>query len=537
MNLGAKRTNSISASNKFIAIYCIILSICNVQSMEENCNAINNIINTNRSQLIDHHNESISDYDEEKESNYHSLINKHAPKLSAENLRHNNIIHNSVVYNSNNNMIRNIVKNIKKYPTEYKPQQLEGFKITMEPQYNQEYEKYLFSIDDSYLISKGNINTIQNDIDTIVKDVILDRNDDDVLYINKTEEEKIKSLYNSIVNYYNSHAEYIFDHNIRNNQNIQNSNNIIQQNNNCIAKQYNASKTYIPFKLLQIIYSSIKKYGENIAYKTINRIYNYNRDQVHNYFKGIYENDEFNPEVNKKNKGFLGTYSLNNIPNHKELDKLKGKALADYWEYANHSIKMFPSINIHYTDEYLQEAHKRWTNNIQFTLNNIIEQNINNRPIDSILNYYTIVANRAPNIYLSNDVIDFIHKKLGINDTIYFIDKFIKTKQQYLTEDDLPNNDAYFPNILNEYPNGNIKEYKVNIYNNNCIVYIFNSSDQYNSDGVNRIIIDNGKEELYNRIVSPDTIFNIPRWHINKYYKINREGNKEYNTVFLYYIR
>ena len=248
MNLSAKRTHSILASNKFIAMYCIALSICNVQSMDENYNAINNIINTNRIQLTDHCNASISDGDEEKESNFHSLLNKHSPKLSI-----NNIANNSVVYNSNDNMIRNIVKNIKKYPTNYKPQQLEGFKITMEPQHNQEYEKYLFSIDDSYLISKCNIEKIQNDIDTIVKDIVLDRNDDDVLYKNKTEEEKIKSLYNSIVNYYNSYAEYILDPNMRNNQNIQNSNNIMQHNNNCIVNKYDASKIYIPFKILNFV--------------------------------------------------------------------------------------------------------------------------------------------------------------------------------------------------------------------------------------------------------------------------------------------
>ena len=80
------------------------------------------------------------------------------------------------------------------------------------------------------------------------------------------------------------------------------------------------------------------------------------------------------------------------------------------------------------------------------------------------------MANRSPNIYLSNDVIDFIYKKLDINDTIYFIDKFIKIKQNNLTEDDIPNENNNFQNIFNEYPNGNLKDYKINVYDKKIVL-------------------------------------------------------------------
>lgn len=29
--------------------------------------------------------------------------------------------------------------------------------------------------------------------------------------------------------------------------------------------------------------------------------------------------------------------------------------------------------------------------------------------------------------------------------------------------------------------------------------------------------------------------FNLQKWNISKYSKLNRENNKEYNTLFLYY--
>lgn len=515
--------------SKIIAVsFIALITTNNVQSMEEECTPTENIINSNNkfhqtSNIVN----NINDDEEERNNDYNCLANlqihKSSPKFSID-----NIIHNSVISNS---AIRKIIRsNINTHPADYTQQKLEGISIINNREYDQKYEKFLFSIDDSNTLMQDNIKEIEKDIDTVVKDVILDRydNNDSVLYKNKIEEEKINTLCKAIISYYNGDSEY------------------------CVVNQYDTKKRYIPFKLLQIMYNSIKKYDIDIAYKTINKVYNENKDTVHNFFKEIYNSEKFDLETNKKNMGFLGSYNLNHIPNHKELNELQGKELADYWEYANRSTRMFPSINVHYTDEYLKEAYKRWSNNIQYDLNNIIEKSTNNKPIDNILNYYARVANRSPNIYLSNDVIDFIHKKLGIDDVIYFIDKFIKIKQQYLTEDDLPQSDHHnhpghphdcpqnygnFHNSLNEYPNGNIKEYKVNIYNQNCIVCIFKSSDKYGNAGENRIIINNEKEELYNRLMDANTTFNLPKWHINKYSRVNYEGNKEYNTLFLYYVK
>ena len=553
--------------SKIIAMSFIALITNDVQSMEENCvtsgndneintshrlNPVENIINNNISDDETNLQKNsvglkfkTKKFDIESPKRYKMVAFNEQDmdyKLSINNFfKNNNIAHNSVVYNSNDNAIRKVMKSIDRHPTDYEQQKLEGINILNNREDNQEHEKFLFSINDSNTLPQDNIDEIKNNIDTMVKDVVLDRDnyDDDVLYKNKTEEEKANSLCNSMMRYYNGNSEYIFNNNAH--------------NNNCIMNKYDSRKTYIPFKLLQIMYNSIKKYDRSVAYKTINLVYNKNKDTVHDYFKEIYSSEEFDPEINKKKKGFLGSYNLSHIPNHKELDEQKGKALADYWEYANRSTKMFPSINVHYTDEYLKEAHKRWSNNIQYDLNNIIEKNNNGRTIDNILNYYARVANRSPNIYLSNDVIDFIYKKLGINDVMYFIDKFIKIKQQYLTEDDLPQGDqhnhpgcvphnchqdyGHFQNLLDEYPNGNIKEYKVNIYNQNCVACIFNSSDKYGNAGANRIIINNEKEVLYNRLMEANTTFNLPKWNINKYSKINYEGNKEYNTLFLYYVK
>ena len=122
------------------------------------------------------------------------------------------------------------------------------------------------------------------------------------------------------------------------------------------------------------------------------------------------------------------------------------------------------------------------------------------------------MANRFSNIYLSNDVIDFIYKKLGVNDVIYFIDKFIHIKQQHLIEEDLPQDNANFINLFNGYPNGNLKYYNINIQTPNCIACVFNSSDYYNNvDGANRIIVDNNKEALYNRLTDINNNFNPKR--------------------------
>ena len=442
-------------SKIIIMSFITLITSNNVQSMEEDYTISSNVINTN----------NIRNNDEVKiNSNDHHFHNLHNILDGEDITQHNHVIQNSVIYNSNDNLIRNIIKRFENHPTNYEQQTLEGINIINNKDYNQEYEKFLFSIDDSSIIQQNNIKEITNNIDTVVKDIILNRNeyDDDVLYKDKTEDEKVNSLCNAMINYYNGNLDRIFDNNC-----------------NCITNKYDISKIYIPFKLLQIMHNSIKKYDRDIAYKTINKVYNKNKDAVHDFFKDIYNSKKFNSEINKKEKGFLGSYNLERIPNNNELEEQKGKALADYWEYANRSTKMFPSINVHYTDKYLKEAYRRWSDNIQYDLNNIIEKSANGKSIDNILNYYARVANRAPNIYLSNNIIDFIHKKLGINDVIYFVDKFIKIKQQYLTEDDLPQGDnqnhphgchqdyGNFHNSLNEYPNGNIKEYKVNIYNQN----------------------------------------------------------------------
>ena len=425
---------------------------------------------------------------------------------------------NNGIYNSNNHRISNVVKSIKKQPDNYKQQKIEGLSIIKDKKYNQEHEKYLFSFNDVNIIPNHRINEIKDKINNIITDTILDKKiNDDIPYKYKTTEQRINCLAESMIRYYNTNADYIFN----------NGNN----NNN----SYEIS--YIPFSILQIMYDSIGKYGKNIADKVINVVYNKNKDIVNDNFKTICQNKKFDLESIKKKQGFLGAYSFNNIPNKKELEELQGKELADYWKHANHNDKMFPSINVYYTDEYLKESYKRWSDNIQFKLNNIIEENIKDKPIDHILNYYTIVANRSPNIYLSNDVIDFIYKKLDINDTIYFINQFVTMKQNYLTDDDVPNEcAANFQNIFDEYPNGNLKDYNVNVYNKNCVALIFNSSDKYNAGAAgNNIITNPRKEDLYNRLNDANMAFNLPKWHINRYTKVNHEDNKEYNTIFLHY--
>lgn len=448
---------------------------------------------------------------------------------SMSNIINNNDINgpnNNVIYNSNDNRISNVVKSIKKQPDNYKQQKIEGLSIIKDNKHNKEYEQYLFSFDENNIIPRNKIDDVKEEINNVVKNIVLDKdNYNDIVYKNKTEEQRIDCLANAMIRYYNTHANYIFNQNIINNNGI---------NDNI----YEYEISYIPFSILQIMYDSIGKYGKNIADKVINVVYNDNQDKVNDNFKEICQNNKFDYEITKKKHGFLGSYSFNNVPNKKELDELQGKELANYWEHANHNEKMFPSVNVHYTDEYLKESYKRWNDNVQFKLNTIIEQNIKNKPIDHVLNYYAIVANRAPNIYLSNNVIDFIYKKLDINDTIYFIDKFIKMKQNYLTEDDIPSANNNFQNLLNEYPNKNLKDYNLNIYDKNCVALIFNSSDKYNSGVADNYIITNQrKEDLYNRLNDANMTFNLPKWNISRYSKINHDGNKEYNTLFLYYLK
>ncbi len=500
----------------------VTLNISNIKAMEDTDKG-DDVINTNHFQpvaAVMDNNPNLSIINEEEKDtglrnilNTNDFFNRQALQASIDNIIKNSIneLKNSVVYSSNNNKkYNNIISNINKYPTDYKQQKPVELSFIKDKQYNQEYEKFLFSIDDSNIIAANKIKEIQDDINLLIKNNIFENNPVD----------KIQNFYNVLIHYYNNNADKILNKNA------------------CATSEYDASKTYIPFKLLQIMYTIVKKYGEDIAQKVINKVYNSNKDTVHEHFKKIYNKQEFTPEEHKKTRGFLGNYQINKIPSHKELDTLQGKALANYWEYANHNEKIFPSINVHYTEEYLQEAYRRWQNNIQHKLNNIIEESNKNKTIDNIVNYYAIVANRSPNIYLSNDVIDFVHNKLGINDAIYFIDKFINIKQQYMTEDDLPVDVAYFPNAFNEYPNGNLKEYKVNTYNPNCIACIFNSSDQYgDAVGVNRILIDNNKEELYTRLVGANTVFHSPRWQVNKHSKVNHDCNKEYKTLFLYYTK
>ncbi len=486
-------------SSELICSQLIAIAIVTL-SMSNNCHANDNLMNNNHniSSIIDNNDLNVVD--------------------------DNNVVpNNNVIYNSNDNRISNVVKSIKKQPDNYIQQKIEGLSIIKDKKHNKEYEQYLFSFNDNNIVPNNKIDNIKGEINNIVKDIVLDKNNCDAIkYKQKTEEQRIDCLANAMIRYYSTHADYIF------NQNIINDN----VNNNI----YKYEESYIPFSILQIMYDSIGKYGKDIADKVINVVYNNNKDTVNDAFKEIYQNNKFDYEITKKNHGFLGAYSFNNVPNKKELDELQGKELANYWEHANHNEKIFPSVNVHYTDEYLKEAYKRWDDNIQFKLNTIIEQNIKNKPIEHILNYYSIVANRAPNIYLSNNVIDFIYKKLDINDTIYFIDKFVKMKQNYLTEDDVPSANNNFQNILNEYPNGNLKDYNLNVFDKNCIALIFNSSDKYN--GVvagNNIITDQRKEDLYNRLNDNNMTFNLTKWNINRHSKVNHEGIREYNTLFLYY--
>ena len=52
------------------------------------------------------------------------------------------------------------------------------------------------------------------------------------------------------------------------------------------------------------------------------------------------------------------------------------------------------------------------------------------------------------------------------------------------------------------------------------------------------MIVDNDKEDLYNRLLDANMTFNPKNnWHISKYTKINNDGNKSYNTLFLYYTK
>ncbi|MBQ9441227.1 MAG: hypothetical protein IJU54_02385 [Alphaproteobacteria bacterium] len=531
MNLS---TNCVRKYSNLILMSLLALNISNVQSMEDETKEDNSIINTHHYHSVINNVANIAnnnnDYEEEVKNNDSQIFNANPlidiqdPKFSIANILQKNIINNNSVYNSKDKMISNIIRSIDKHPTDYKQQKLEGISIINDKQNNTEYEKLLFSIDDSNLMPKNNIKPIKKELNTLVNDIILGKkNYDDILYNNKSEECKVIYLADALIDYYNNNVKRIFNN----------------EPQNCIAGEYECSIRYMPFTILQMMYKTINKYNHNIACKVINRVYNKNKDQVKYYFNEIADQKEFNQETHKKNKGFLGSYDFEKIPSNKELDEKRGKALADYWEYANHSVKMCPSINVCYTDEYLKQAYNRYSNSIQYALNNIIEKNINNKPIDNVLNYYEIMANRAPNIYLSNNVIDFIHKKLGINDVIYFIDKFINIKQKHLIEEDLPQDNANFINLLNEYPNGNLRDYNINIQTPNCIACIFNSSDYYNNTaGANRIVVDNNKEELYNRLIDANATFHPTKdWRISRYSKMNNDGNKSYNTVFLYYTK
>ena len=535
----------IRLTKRFVLTSLLVISINSINAMEGENNIINehnnlNVLNEEVKQdnnmqpvannqqnlnLLEEHEHNHGQYgdnefnEEEKEQEHNHLYEIN--NLQNRSLRNSFVINNNV-YDSNNIIRSNIAKHIFKPPNNYEHQNSINISILKNKQYDNKYEKLLFNLDDSYIIPKNKITKIQSDIYKLVKDIILDRiigdYDENINYKERTEEEKIEYLSSKLMEYYCSHAGYIFG--------------------NYSNNKYKSDKVYIPFKLLQIMYDSIS--DKDIAYKVVNNIYNNNKMQVNDYFKEIYNKSEFEQEEHKKTKGFLGIYSLDNkIPTREELDKVKGKALTDYWKYANHNDNMFPSINVQYTNEYLQESHKKWRDNIKFKLNNIIE-NSKEKPIDHIINYYSIVSNRAPNVYLSNDVISFIHGKLGINDVIYFIDSFAKIKQNYIIDDDLPHDAANFNKILNEYPNGNLKVYNINVYDKNCVICLFNSSDKYGADGVNRIVIDNKKKELYNRLIDANTNFNANNpqgWHINKYSKVTRDGNKKYSTVFIYYTR
>ncbi|MBR1944569.1 MAG: hypothetical protein IJ848_03840 [Alphaproteobacteria bacterium] len=446
MNPKVSKEASELICSQLIAIAIATLSMSNVQAND--CFPIhNNIISTNIHPVEDllHQSDLSISKEESKDDIQFSQI------------QNNNELHNNnMIYDSNKDKMFNIVKKIKKQQNNYKQQKLGELSIIKDKRNNNEYEKYLFNFNDNNLMPKDKIINITKEINNIARDIILDKdnnsicmdNNDNIAYKHKTEEQRVTVLSDAMMHYYNVHDNYLFKSD----------------------NTYKNQNTYIPFSILQIMYNAIGKYDKNIAYKVINSVYNMNKDEVYNQSKTISQDEKFDYELKKKQHSFLGSYYFNNIPNKKELDEMQGKTLTDYWKHVNHCDIIFPSINIYYTDNYLQEAYKHWDNNIVFKLNNIIEQNINDNPIEHILNYYSIMANRSPNIYLSNDVIDFIYKKLDINDTIYFIDKFIKIKQNNLTEDDIPNENNNFQNIFNEYPNGNLKDYKINVYDKKIVL-------------------------------------------------------------------
>lgn len=112
------------------------------------------------------------------------------------------------------------------------------------------------NIDDNNLISNDNIKILQNGIDSIIRNMLDDKNYDTTPYSQKSDKERIKDLCNNINEYCILNHKYI-NHNI---------------NHFTIIR--------IPSNLLQIIRNTIKKYEPNIVDEAMTSIINKNMQQV-----------------------------------------------------------------------------------------------------------------------------------------------------------------------------------------------------------------------------------------------------------------
>lgn len=117
-------------------------------------------------------------------------------------------------------------------------------------------KNYLFSIDDSYLISQENINKWKNGIESCMARMLDTKNYDTIPYIKKSDKERTNDLCNNMIDYYNTHQMYID-----------------KRKNNSIIND-------IPFIVLQIMYSTIEKHEQNIVDEAIKNIYIRNKQQV-----------------------------------------------------------------------------------------------------------------------------------------------------------------------------------------------------------------------------------------------------------------